>query len=62
MVKFATRFKKTSIEQCLLLHLWSTCEITSIIDYTLNYDKFGVLIEGKCKKCGNYVARLVEDE
>ena len=40
----------------------SDCGVTTIVEYTLNNDKFGVLLEGKCKKCGRDVARLVEDE
>lgn len=40
----------------------STCQVTTITDYTLHDDKFGVLLKGKCKKCGKKVARLVEDE
>lgn len=40
----------------------SACGVTSIVDYSLHNDKFGVLLKGKCKKCGKPVARLVEDE
>ena len=40
----------------------STCLETTIIDYTLHDDKFGVVLKGKCKKCGENVARLVEVE
>jgi len=40
----------------------SACGVTTIADYTLRYDKFGILRKGKCKKCGQDVARLVEDE
>jgi ribosomal protein S27AE len=39
----------------------SDCGMTTIIKYTLMNDKFGVLLKGKCKKCGKDVARLVED-
>jgi DNA polymerase II large subunit len=28
----------------------------------LHNEKHGILLEGKCIKCGNDVARLVEDE
>ena len=50
--------------QQLLLNnvLCSTCGVTTIVDYTLHKDKFGVLLKGKCKKCGSDVVRLVEDE
>jgi hypothetical protein len=40
----------------------SNCGVTTIVEYTLHNDKFGVLLKGKCKKCGMDVARLVEDE
>ncbi len=40
----------------------STCGVTTIVEYSINNDKFGVLLKGKCKKCGKNVARLVEDE
>jgi len=38
------------------------CMNTTIVDYEISYDKFGILLKGKCQKCGNNVARLVEDE
>ncbi|RJQ25135.1 hypothetical protein C4565_08920 [Candidatus Parcubacteria bacterium] len=37
------------------------CGVTTITDYTMTNDKYGVLLEGKCKKCGGPVARLIED-
>jgi hypothetical protein len=40
----------------------SNCGVTTIVEYTMHNDKFGVLLKGKCKKCGMEVARLVEDE
>jgi len=40
----------------------SSCGVTTIVKYTLHDDKFGVLLRGKCKKCGKDVARLVEDK
>ncbi|AHF06212.1 hypothetical protein [Desulfitobacterium metallireducens] len=40
----------------------SSCGVTTIVDYTLHDDKSGILIKGKCNKCGMDVARLVEDE
>jgi ribosomal protein S27AE len=38
------------------------CGVTTIVEYTLNDDKHGILLKGICKKCGNEVRRLVEDE
>ena len=40
----------------------SNCGGTTIIKYTLHDDKFGILLKGECKKCGNDVARLIENE
>jgi len=40
----------------------SKCGITTIVDYSLHDDKLGVLLKGKCNKCRNDVARLVENE
>lgn len=40
----------------------SKCGETTVVDYSLHNDKMGVLISGKCKKCGKAVARLVENE
>ncbi len=37
------------------------CGLTTIVDYSMQNDKFGLLLEGKCKKCGGPVARLLED-
>ena len=39
-----------------------TCGVTTIVEYSLSNDKFGVLLKGKCKKCRGDVVRLVEDE
>jgi len=40
----------------------SNCGMTTIVKYTLHNDKFGIVLKGKCKKCGHNVARVVEDE
>ena len=40
----------------------SNCGVTTIVDYSMQNDKFGILLKGKCKKCGRDVGRLVEDE
>ncbi|MFC4025253.1 hypothetical protein ACFOUV_15765 [Oceanobacillus longus] len=39
----------------------SNCFETTIVDYTLHNNENGVLLKGKCKKCGGDVARVVED-
>ena len=33
---------------------------TTIIDYEITNSVHDILLEGKCKKCGNKVARLLE--
>lgn len=40
----------------------SNCGATTVVDYTLHDNVSGILIKGKCNKCGKDVARLVEDE
>jgi len=52
-----------NIQELLVNNVFcSACGVTTIIKYTLHDDIFGVLLKGKCKKCGLNVARLVEDE
>ena len=52
-----------NIQGLLLTNVFcSACGVTTIVEYTLQDDKFGVLLKGKCQKCGLNVARLVEDE
>jgi ribosomal protein S27AE len=38
----------------------SKCGNTTIQDYDMYNDKFGILLKGKCKKCSGEVARLIE--
>jgi uncharacterized protein YdhG (YjbR/CyaY superfamily) len=40
----------------------SKCGVTTIVDYGIHNERFGVLLKGHCKKCGGSVARFVEDE
>jgi hypothetical protein len=52
-----------NIQQLIINNVFcSMCGVTTIVEYTFSDDKFGILVIGKCKKCGNYVRRLVEDE
>ncbi|RMD01107.1 hypothetical protein D9O40_09065 [Clostridium autoethanogenum] len=52
-----------NIQQLIIKNVFcSKCGVTTIVEYTINNDKFGILLKGKCKKCGNDVRRLVEDE
>ena len=50
------------MQQLLINNVFcSRCGVTTIIDYSMNNDRFGILLKGKCKKCGNKVTRLIED-
>lgn len=40
----------------------SKCGVTTIVDYSITADKYGILLKGKCKICGSDVARLIENE
>ena len=51
------------MRQLLLNNVFcSKCGETTIVEYTMHDDKLGILLKGKCRKCGSDVARLVEDE
>ena len=39
-----------------------SCGVTSIVDFDIKNDVLGIIIEGKCKKCGKKVARFIENE
>jgi transcription elongation factor Elf1 len=56
--------KLTKDNQQLLVRnvFCSVCGVTTIVKYTLHDNKYGILLKGKCKKCGRDVARLVEDK
>lgn len=50
------------IQQLLINNVYcSKCGVTTIIDYSIHNDRFGILLKGKCKKCGKEVARLIEE-
>jgi hypothetical protein len=38
-----------------------SCGVTTIIDFDVKNDEQGIVLEGKCKKCGNKVARFIEN-
>lgn len=38
------------------------CFVTTIVDYEITSDKLGIVLRGKCKHCGEDVARVIEDE
>ena len=38
------------------------CGVTMIVDYTIENSRSDIVLQGKCKKCGGKVARVVEFE
>ena len=38
------------------------CSVTTIIDYEVTMGKAGIVLMGKCKKCGKDVSRVVEED
>ena len=38
------------------------CFVTRITNYDMRMHRLGVALEGKCAKCGERVARLIEHE
>jgi len=40
----------------------SECFVTTIVDYSIEMDRHGILLKGKCKQCGRDVARLIEND
>lgn len=39
----------------------SKCGVTTIVNYGIQNDRFGVILNGYCKTCGESVVRMVED-
>lgn len=39
----------------------STCGVTTIVDYTIQSENFGIILKGICETCGKQVARVVEN-
>lgn len=37
------------------------CTVTTVVDYEIKNDKYGIKLIGKCKKCGEPVVRVIED-
>lgn len=63
--KAAQKWNKISkdVQKMLINNVFcSNCGVTTIVDYSMKNDKFGVLLKGKCVKCGRDVARLIENE
>lgn len=52
----------SNIQQLLIDNVYcSKCGISTIVDYGIHNDRFGLVLKGSCKKCGGSVARFVED-
>lgn len=63
-IRAARKWSKISknMQERLLNNVYcAACGVTTIVEYSMHNDKFGVLLKGKCKRCGKDVARLVED-
>lgn len=39
----------------------SNCMVTTITDYTVRSERYGLLLKGKCQTCSKEIARVVED-
>lgn len=39
----------------------SSCGVTTIVEYTIQSEIFGIILKGKCETCGKQVARVIED-
>lgn len=45
----------------ILNNVWcNTCKCTKIIEYKVYSNKGGIILRGKCAKCGGDVARVIE--
>lgn len=40
----------------------SVCGLTTISDYSVTMDRYGILLTGECAKCGQPVARFLEED
>jgi len=50
-------------QEALLANVFCVkCAVTTIVDYEIVPDKYGIVLKGKCKKCGHDVRRLIEDD
>jgi len=55
------KYSKDSQQKLINNVFCGKCFETTIVDYDIKDHKFGVLLEGKCEKCGGDVTRMVED-
>lgn len=64
-IKAIRKWKKLppNIRSLLVSNVFcATCQLTTIVDYSIKEDRHGILLVGKCEKCGGPVARLIEDD
>jgi uncharacterized protein YdhG (YjbR/CyaY superfamily) len=53
----------SNVQQMLIDNVFCPkCGMTTIVDYGVQNDRFGLVLKGSCKLCGGRVARFVEDE
>jgi hypothetical protein len=52
------------IREKILSNIWCTScrDVVSVIDYQIENDELGLIIQGKCNVCRSEVARVVEKE
>ncbi len=48
----------------LLGNVWcgNCSDVTTITAFIVEEHNFGIVLKGKCKNCGNNVARVIEEE
>ena len=56
-----SKFDKATQETLLANVFCVKCSVTTIVDYEVISDKYGIVLKGKCKKCGHNVSRMIED-
>ncbi|NPC91870.1 DUF1801 domain-containing protein [Bacillus sp. WMMC1349] len=50
-------------QQMLLSNVFcSTCGVTTMVNYSVQNDRLGLVLKGKCSTCGGNVARFIENE
>ena len=57
MGKNSCAHSATTLTLCVLLKMY----LTTIVDYSIQNDRFGLVLQGHCNKCGGSVARFVEN-
>ena len=52
-----------NIREKLLNNVWCTncSDVVRIVEYSIEDDKIGLIIKGKCEICGGKVTRVVEN-